>query len=178
MVGKREVYYLTLKRQRIISDIELLNHMYGAVQAIGNLDIDIIDRYQAVKRKATKTIQKCNELLNTTGKGIENGSKQSSESPWEIIPNKTPRRDNTLSQEGLIPPFENKEKSPIASRGGFGIRPDSGERGQEREELLRTVKKITKGKGEIVSRQDVKGTMIYPKMGWDKLELPDNYSEF
>ena len=56
-VGKREVYYLTLKRRRIIPNIELLNHMYGAVQAIGNLDIDIIDRYQAVKRKATKTIQ-------------------------------------------------------------------------------------------------------------------------
>ena len=71
-VGKREVYYLTLKRRRTISNIELLNHMYGAVQAIGNLDLDIIDRYQAVKRKATKTIQKCNELLNATGKGIEN----------------------------------------------------------------------------------------------------------
>ena len=28
--------------------------MYGAVQAIGNLDIDIIDRYQAVKRKLLK----------------------------------------------------------------------------------------------------------------------------
>ena len=102
--------------------------MYGAVQAIGNLDIDIIDRYQAVKRKATKTIQKCNELLNATEKGIENGSEQSSEFPWETIPNKTPRRDNTLSQEGLIPPFENKEKSPIAPRGELGIRPDSGEK--------------------------------------------------
>ena len=33
-IGMREVYYLTLKRWRIISDIELLNHMYGAVQAI------------------------------------------------------------------------------------------------------------------------------------------------
>ena len=53
-VGEREVYYLTLKRQRIISDIELLNHMYGAVQAIGNLDIDIIDRYQAVKKRLLK----------------------------------------------------------------------------------------------------------------------------
>ena len=159
--------------------------MYGAVQAIGNLDIDIIDRYQAVKRKATQTIQKCNELLNATGKGIDNGSEKSSESPWEIIPNKTPRRENTLSQERLIPPFDNKEKSPIAPRGGFGMWPDSGERGQEREELLRTVKEITKGKGEIVSRQDVKGTMIYPKeegsclkMGWDRLELPDNHYEF
>ena len=54
--------------------------MYGAVQTIGNLDIDIIDRYQAVKRKATKTIQKCNELLNATGRGIDNGSEKSSES--------------------------------------------------------------------------------------------------
>ena len=44
--------------------------MYGAVQAIGNLDMDIIDRYQAVKRKATKTIQKCNELLDATGRGV------------------------------------------------------------------------------------------------------------
>ena len=43
--------------------------MYGAVQAIGNLDIDIIDRYQAVKWKATKTIQKCNELLKCNRKG-------------------------------------------------------------------------------------------------------------
>ena len=128
-VEKREVYYLTLKRQRIISNFKLLNHMYGAVQAIGNLDIDIIDRYQAVKRKATKTIQKCNELLNATGKGINNGSEKSSESPWEIIPNKTPRRGSTLSQERLIPPFENKEKSPIAPRGGFGMQPDSEERG-------------------------------------------------
>ena len=184
-VGKREVYYLTLKMQRIISNIEILNHMYGAVQAIGNLDIDIIDRYQAVKRKATQTIQKCNELLNATGKGINNGSEKSSESPWEIKPNETPRRDNTLSQERLIHPFDNKEKSPIASRGGFGMWPYSGERGQEREELLRTVKEITNGKGEIVSRQDVKGTMIYPKeessclkMGWDRLELPNNHYEF
>ena len=116
----REAYYLTLKRQRIISDIELLNHMYGAVQAIWNLDIDIIDRCQAVKRKATKPIQKCNELLNATGKGMDNGSEKSSESPWEIIPNKTPKRDNALSQESSIPPSENKEKGPIAPRVGFG----------------------------------------------------------
>ena len=64
------------------------------------------------------------------------------------------------------------------------MQPDSGERGREREELLRTVKEITKGKGEIVSRQDLKGTMIYSKeessclkMGWDRLELPDNHYE-
>ena len=73
----------------------------------------------------------------------------------------------------------------MAPRGGFGVWPDSGERGREREELLRTVKQITKGKGEIVSRQDLKGMMAYPKeesscleMGWDRLELPDNYYDF
>ena len=85
----------------------------------------------------------------------------------------------------MIPSFENKRKGPIASRGGFGVRPDSGETGREREELLRTVKEITKGKGEIVSKQDLKSTMTYPKeesryleMGWDRLELPDNRYEF
>ena len=63
--------------------------------------------------------------------------------------------------------------------------PDSRERGREREELLRTVKEITKGKREIVSRQNLKSTMIYPKeessclkTGWDRLELPDNHYEF
>ena len=124
-------------------------------------------------------------MLNATGKGIDNGSEKSSESPWEIIPNKTPKRDNTLSQESLIPPSENKGKAPIAPRGGFGVQLDSGERGRKRKELLRTVKEITKGKGEIVSRQDLKGMMIYPKeetsclkMGWDRLELPNNHYEF
>ena len=184
-VGKREVYYLTLKRWRIISDIELLNHMYGAVQAIGNLDTDIIDRYQAVKRKATKTIQKCNELLNMIGRGIDNGSEKSNESPRETIPNKTPKRDNTSGQESLMSSSKIKGKSPIVLRGGFGVWPDSGERGREREELLKTVKEITKGKGEIVSRQDLKGMMTYPKeesscleTGWDRLELPNNHYDF
>ena len=41
--------------------------MYGAVQAIGSLDADIIDRYQAVKRRSIKIIQRCNELLDLTG---------------------------------------------------------------------------------------------------------------
>ena len=103
--------------------------MYGAVQAIGNLDIDIIDRYQAVKRKATKTIQKCTELLNATGRGIDNGSEKSNESPRETIPNKTPKRDNTLGQESLMSSSKNKGKGPIVPRGGFDVRPDSGERG-------------------------------------------------
>ena len=149
------------------------------------MDIAIIDRYQAVKRKATKTIQKCNELLDVTGRGIDNGSEKSNESPREIVPEKTPKKDNTLGQESLMSSSKNREKGPIALIGGFGVWPDSGERGQEREELLKTVKEITKGKGEIVSRQDLKGTMTYPKeesscleTGWDRLELPNNHYDF
>ena len=60
-ISEKDFYYLLIKRYRTVSDIELLNHMYGAVQAIGNLDVDTIDRYQAAKRKGTKIIRKCNE---------------------------------------------------------------------------------------------------------------------
>ena len=55
--------------------------MYGAVQAIGNLDVDTMDRYQAVKRKATKTIQKCNELLSTTKKETDSSLEKIKWSP-------------------------------------------------------------------------------------------------
>ena len=66
--------------------------------------------------------------------------------------------------------------------GGFGVQPDSGERGQEREELLKTVKEITKGEGEISLRSDLKGPITYPKeesnyleAGWDRSKLSDNH---
>ena len=42
--------------------------MYGAVQALGNLDVDTMDRYQVVKRKGTRIIKKCNELLDAMKK--------------------------------------------------------------------------------------------------------------
>ena len=158
--------------------------MYGAVQAIGNLDVDIIDRYQAVKRKATKTIQKYNELLDATGRGVDSGSEKSNESPKETIPKRTPKRDNGLGQESLMSPFKDKGKGLITLVGGFGVWPDSGERGQQREELLKTVKEITKGKGEIISRQNLKGSIAYPKKEsnyletGDGLKLPDNQYDF
>ena len=47
-----------------MSDVETLNHMHGAVQAMRNLDVDTMDRYQVAKRRGTKIIQKCNELLD------------------------------------------------------------------------------------------------------------------
>ena len=164
-VGKREMYYLILKRQGIISDIELLNHMYGAVQAVGNLNMHIIDRYQAVKRKAAKTIQKCNELLDATERGGDSGSEKFNESPGETISNKTPKRDNALGQESLMSPFKNKGKGPIMPIGGFGVQPDSGERGQEREELHKTVKEITKGKRGNNFKTRFKGSNNLPKGG-------------
>ena len=40
-----------------MSDVETLNHMYGTVQAMGNLAVDTMDRYQAAKRKGTKITQ-------------------------------------------------------------------------------------------------------------------------
>ena len=48
-ISERDFYYLLIKRYRTVSDIELLNHIYGAVQAIGNLDVDTMDRYQVAK---------------------------------------------------------------------------------------------------------------------------------
>ena len=80
---------------------------------------------------------------------------------------------------------KNRGKGPTATIGGFGVWPDSGKRDREREELLKTVKQITKGKGEIISRQDLKGLITYPKeesncleTGWDKLKSPDNQYDF
>ena len=67
-ISERDFYYLLIKRHRTVSDIELLNHMCGAVQAIGNLDVDTMDRYQVAKRKGTRIIQKCNELLDAVKK--------------------------------------------------------------------------------------------------------------
>ena len=50
-ISEKDFYYLLIKRCRTVSDIELLNHMYGAVQAIGNLDVDTMDRYQVAKKE-------------------------------------------------------------------------------------------------------------------------------
>ena len=45
------------------------------------------------------------------------------------LPKKTPKRDNGLGQESLMSPSKNKGKGPIALIGGFGVWPDSRERG-------------------------------------------------
>ena len=100
-ISEKDFYYLLIKRCRTVSDIELLNHMYGAVQAIGNLDVDTIDRYQAAKRKGTKIIQKCNELLDAMKKETDNSSQELKESPTDDIPKKLSKEDSIVNQESL-----------------------------------------------------------------------------
>ena len=77
-------------------------------------------------------------------------------------------------QESLVSSTNSKRKGPMVLIGGFGVHLDSGERGREREELLKTVKEITKGKGEMTPKQNLKGTTFCPKeesnyfeTGWD-----------
>ena len=138
--------------------------MYGTLQAIGNLDIDTIDRYQAVKRKAAKTIQKCNKLLDATGRGADSGSEKSK---------KSSKKDSMSGQDNLVSPTSSKRKGPMVLIEGFGVHPDSGERGREWEELIRTVKEI-KGKGEMTSKQNLRGPTFclreesnYFETGWN-----------
>ena len=196
-INERDFYYLLIKRHRTVSDIELLNHMYGAVQAIGNLDVDTMDRYQVAKRKGTRIIQKCNELLDAVKKKTDNSSQELKESPTDDIPKKLPKKDSAVNQESLMPVsntqnrtapkggFENirsskKRESSIKPIGGFGICPDSGERGQEREEVLKAVQEITKGNEEVIPIQNSRDTAPYLrgenshfKSGWEGLEQPN-----
>ena len=167
--------------------------MYGAVQAIGNLDVDTMDRYQAAKRKGTKIIQKCNELLHAMKKETE-----LKESSTDNIPKKLSKEDSIVNQESLRPisdiqnqtapkgGFESvrsnkKKEGSIKPKEGLGFWPDSGERGQEREEVLKAVQEITKGSREKVPMQNSRGTGHYLrggnshfKTGWEGLEQPNS----
>ena len=57
--------------------------------------------------------------------------------------------------------MENKEKGPKSQKGGFGVRPDSGEWNWEREELLRAVKIITKANGDTSAKQNKSDIIPY-----------------
>ena len=196
-ISEKDFYYLLIKRRRTVSDIELLNHMYGSEQAIGNLDADTMDRYQAAKRKGTKIIQKCNKLLDAIEKEADNSSQEPKNSSTEDIPKKLSKEDNIVYQESLESGFDNQNQtvpkegfestrsnkqkgSSIKPKGGFGFHPDSGERGRKREEVLKAVQEITKGSGEKVPIQNSRGTAPYLregnfhfKSGWEGLEQPN-----
>ena len=50
-IDEREFYYLLIKRNRTVSDVETLNNMYGTVQVMGNLDVDTMkEREQRLYR--------------------------------------------------------------------------------------------------------------------------------
>ena len=70
--------------------------MYGAVQAMGNLDVDTMDRYQAAKRKETKIIQKCNELLDALKAQVSFGEPKGSLK--EEIPRGSPKKGDTTEK--------------------------------------------------------------------------------
>ena len=99
-----------------------------------------MDRYQAAKRKGTKIIQKCNELLDTIEKETDNSSQELKNSSTEDIPKKLSKEDNIVNQEGLRSGFDNQnqtvpkegfesirsnkqKKSSIKPKGGFGFHP-------------------------------------------------------
>ena len=64
--------------------------MYGAVQAMGNLDVDTMDRYQAAKRKGTKITQKCKELLDALKAQVSFGEPKGF--PKEEVPRESPKK--------------------------------------------------------------------------------------
>ena len=53
-ISEKDFYYLLIKRRRTVADIELLNHMYGAVQVIGNLDADTMDSTKQLRGRVPK----------------------------------------------------------------------------------------------------------------------------
>ena len=140
-ISERDFYYLLIKRCRTVSDIELLNHMDGAVQAVVNLDADTMDRYQVAKSKGTRIIQKCNELLDAMEKETDRSPEKLKGLSVEKMPKKPSKKDSMADPEGSVLPsssksqtvpkegYENKKEGPIRLTGGFGVCLDSGERG-------------------------------------------------
>ena len=166
-INEREFYYLLMKRNRTVSDIETLNHMYGTVQAMGNLDVDTMDKYQAAKRKGTKIIQKCNELLDALKAQVSFGEHKSS--PKKEVPRESPKNEETTENKVVMPTpksvsqmtpkdkpkstkAKNQKEGLIGTKGLLNIHPDDGE--QERREALETVWQLTNGQ-EGISLQEI-----------------------
>ena len=58
---------------------------------MGNLDRDTMDRNQAAKRKETKIIQKCNELLDALKAQVSFGEPKGS--PKEEVPRESSKKE-------------------------------------------------------------------------------------
>ena len=145
-----------------MSDVETLNHVYCTVQAMGNLDVDTMDRYQVAKRKGTKIVQKCNELLDTLK--VQVSPSEPKGSPKEEVPRKTPKKEETMEKKVVVSTTKNdsqatpKDKSkttkaknqkegPIGTKGLLNNHPDGREQEWERREALETVRQQTDRKG-------------------------------
>ena len=170
--------------------------MYGAVRTIENLDT--MDSYRAAKRKGTRINQKCNELLDPMKKKTDSSSEKLKGLSVEKMPKKSSWKDSMAEQEGLVLPpssksqtvpeegYENigkskKKEDSVRPTGGIGVHPDTGERGQEREEALKAIQEITKGNGEMTPVQSFRDSALYPRgrntcfrSGWEGLEQPSN----
>ena len=116
----------------------------------------------------------------------------------EKMPKKSSKKDSMADREGSVLPsssksqtvpkegYENigsskKREGPIRPTGGFGVCPDSGERGREREEALKAIQEIIKGNGEMTPMQSFRDSALYPRggntyfrSGWERLEQPSN----
>ena len=191
---EREFYYLLIKRNRTVSDVETLNHMYGAVQAMGNLDVDTMDRYQAAKRKGTKIIQKCNELLDALKAQVSFGEPKVS--PKEEVPRESPQKKETTEKKVVVPTLKgdsqmtpkdkpknpkakNQKEGPIGTKGISNIHPDGGEQERERREALETVWQLTNGQEETSPTRnnrdyafDTRRENGFTGTGWSRLETP------
>ena len=159
-IDEREFYYLLIKRNRTVSDVETLNHMYSAVQATGNFDVDTMDRYQAAKKKRTKIIQKCNELLDALEAQVSFGEPKGS--PEEEVPRESPKKEETTEKKVVVPTpksgsqmtpkdkpkrtkAKNQKEGPIGTKGLLNIHPYDREQEWERREALETVQQLTNG---------------------------------
>ena len=67
---------------------------------MGNLDVDTMDRYQAAKRKGTKIIQKCNELLDALKAQVSFGEPKGS--PKEEVPRETPKKGESTEKKVVM----------------------------------------------------------------------------
>ena len=137
--------------------------MYGTVQAMGNLDVDTMDMYQAAKRKGTKIIQKCNELLGALK--AQDSFSELKGSSKEEVPRELPRNEETTEKKVVVPTpksdsqttpkdklkntkIKNQKEGPTGTKEISNICPDGGEQERERREALETVQQLTNGQKE------------------------------
>ena len=193
-INEREFYCLLMKRNRTVSDVETLNHMYGTVQAMGNLDVNTMDRYQMAKRKRTKIIQKCNELLDVLK--VQVSTSEPKGSPKKEVPRKKHKKEETMEKKVVVSTpksdsqatpkdrskstkAKNQKEGSIGTKGLLNNHPDGREQGWERREALETGHQLTNGQEGISPTRnnrdytfDTRRENGYTGTGWSGSEIP------